>query len=136
MSYFLHVPTEDIKVTDKFSNTFQASTKVKDRERESPGKLELFLESNDIDTFQSCDNLTIAPWGDVIICEDKSDARIIGITPRRQDLCDCKKCRLSQIRICRSGFLTFRQDLICQYSVAGTNTWRSPAPGIAKRYRF
>jgi hypothetical protein len=27
------------------------------------------------------DNLTIAPWGDVIICEDKSDARIIGITP-------------------------------------------------------
>ena len=31
--------------------------------------------------FQNCDNLTIAPWGDVIICEDKSDARIVGITP-------------------------------------------------------
>lgn len=47
-----------------------------------PAKLELFLEPNDIDTFQYCDNLTIAPWGDVIICEDKDDPRIIGITPQ------------------------------------------------------
>lgn len=54
----------------------------KPQEKDSPGKLELFLEPNDIDTFQSCDNLTISPWGDVIICEDKSDARIIGITPQ------------------------------------------------------
>ena len=29
---------------------------------------------------ESCDNLTIAPWGDVIICEDGSGMdRIIGI---------------------------------------------------------
>ncbi len=53
-----------------------------DRENESPGKLELFLEPNNTDIFQWCDNLTIAPWGDVIICEDKADARIVGITPR------------------------------------------------------
>lgn len=50
------------------------------REKESPGKLELFIEPNDVNMFQNCDNLTIAPWGDVIICEDKSDPRIIGIT--------------------------------------------------------
>lgn len=55
-----------------------------EREREFPGKLELFLEPNDVNTFQSCDNLTIAPWGDVIICEDKADPRIIGITPQGQ----------------------------------------------------
>lgn len=54
----------------------------KPQEKDFPGKLELFLEPNDINTFQSCDNLTIAPWGDVIICEDKADARIIGITPQ------------------------------------------------------
>lgn len=53
-----------------------------ERERESPAKLELFLEPNNLETFQNCDNLTIAPWGDVIICEDKDDARIIGITPQ------------------------------------------------------
>ncbi|MHA4895879.1 alkaline phosphatase PhoX [Pedobacter sp. PWIIR3] len=51
-------------------------------ETDAPGKIELFLEPNDVDTFQNCDNLTIAPWGDVIICEDKEDPRIIGITPQ------------------------------------------------------
>lgn len=52
------------------------------REKDSPGKLELFLEPNDTSIFQNCDNLTVAPWGDVVICEDKTDPRIIGITPK------------------------------------------------------
>jgi uncharacterized protein len=52
-----------------------------DKEKTSPAKLELFLEPNNTDIFHYCDNLTIAPWGDVIICEDKNDPRIIGITP-------------------------------------------------------
>ena len=51
------------------------------RESDFPAQLELYIEPNDTDMFQNCDNLTIAPWGDVIICEDKSDARIVGITP-------------------------------------------------------
>ena len=51
-------------------------------EKNAPGTLELFLEPNNVETFQNCDNLTIAPWGDVIICEDKSDPRVIGITPK------------------------------------------------------
>lgn len=51
-------------------------------EKNAPGMLELFLEPNNVETFQNCDNLTIAPWGDVIICEDKNDPRIIGITPQ------------------------------------------------------
>ncbi|WP_285010874.1 alkaline phosphatase PhoX [Pedobacter faecalis] len=53
----------------------------KPEEKNSPGRLELFIESDNIETFENCDNLTIAPWGDVIICEDKKDARVIGITP-------------------------------------------------------
>ncbi len=51
------------------------------REKEDPGTLELFIEPNNIEMFQNCDNLTIAPWGDVVICEDKADPRILGITP-------------------------------------------------------
>lgn len=51
------------------------------REKESPGRLELFIESKSDDTFRYCDNITVAPWGDVVICEDAEDARIIGITP-------------------------------------------------------
>ncbi len=51
------------------------------REKDAPGKLELFIESRSNDTFRYCDNITVAPWGDVVICEDSNDARIIGITP-------------------------------------------------------
>lgn len=50
-------------------------------EKNHPGKIELFLEPNNLDIFENCDNLTIAPWGDVVICEDKADPRIMGITP-------------------------------------------------------
>ena len=52
------------------------------RENDEPGQLELFIESKSEHTFRFCDNITVAPWGDVIICEDKADARIIGITPK------------------------------------------------------
>ncbi|MEA1787431.1 DUF839 domain-containing protein [Arenibacter sp. GZD96] len=52
-----------------------------DAEDNAPGKLVLFAESDDFDTLKNCDNLTIAPWGDVILCEDHPDAYIRGITP-------------------------------------------------------
>ena len=43
-----------------------------EREREVPGKLQLFAEPNDTRILENCDNLTVAPWGDVIIAEDAS----------------------------------------------------------------
>lgn len=52
------------------------------RESEAPGTIELFAEPNDSALLRNCDNLTIAPWGDLIVCEDtKGYCRIIGITP-------------------------------------------------------
>jgi secreted PhoX family phosphatase len=49
---------------------------------EAPGTLELFLEPNDADLVDKCDNLTVAPWGDVILCEDgPEDDFLIGVTP-------------------------------------------------------
>ncbi len=48
----------------------------------SGGVLELFAEPNDKDILRSCDNLTVAPWGDVVLCEDNHRPRIIGITPK------------------------------------------------------
>ena len=45
--------------------------------------VELFFESENKDTMEFCDNLTVTPWGDIIICEDgKGMDRLIGI---RQD---------------------------------------------------
>lgn len=43
--------------------------------------LELYIEPNDAKILQAADNMIVAPWGDIIICEDhQEDARIMGIT--------------------------------------------------------
>lgn len=52
------------------------------RESEQPGTLELFLEPNDKELLQYCDNLTVAPWGDILMCEDRARPTIVGVTPR------------------------------------------------------
>lgn len=46
------------------------------------GMLELFAEPNDREILRACDNLTVAPWGDVVLCEDNERPRIVGITPK------------------------------------------------------
>ncbi|MFK7908073.1 MAG: alkaline phosphatase PhoX [Chitinophagales bacterium] len=52
-------------------------------EKDHPGTIELFVEPNNISILQNCDNLTIAPWGDIVTCEDTdAPSRIIGITPK------------------------------------------------------
>lgn len=50
-------------------------------EKGQPGILELFVEPNNTDLVESCDNLTVAPHGGLVICEDKSTPRIVGVTP-------------------------------------------------------
>lgn len=54
-------------------------------ERDAPGRLQLFLESADDKVFDYGDNLTVAPWGHLIVCEDRySDVKrnhIRGVTP-------------------------------------------------------
>ena len=50
-------------------------------ESKQPGTLELFIESVNSEILESCDNLTVAPNGDVIICEDKHTPKILGVTP-------------------------------------------------------
>jgi len=52
-------------------------------ESEARGSLELFVEPNDTDLLDQADNLTIAPWGDVIVCEDGRGGNFLrGVTPR------------------------------------------------------
>lgn len=47
-----------------------------------PGTMDLFLEPNDTDLLKNGDNLCIAPWGDLVICEDTSGTNAIrGVTP-------------------------------------------------------
>ena len=52
------------------------------REKEAPAQLELFLEPNNKDLLKYCDNLTVAPWGDLVLCEDHGNPFIVGVTPK------------------------------------------------------
>jgi hypothetical protein len=55
------------------------------READRPGTLELFVEPNDTTVLENADNLTVAPWGDVVACEDGAGTdTLVGITPDGQ----------------------------------------------------
>ena len=45
-------------------------------ERRAPGRLQLFVESTDPRQLYYGDNLTVAPWGDLIVCEDTPDSTL------------------------------------------------------------
>lgn len=50
-------------------------------EKDQPGHLELYLEPNDTDLLRNGDNLTVAPWGHLVICEDTSGInQLRGVT--------------------------------------------------------
>ena len=50
---------------------------------EASGTLELFIEPNDGSLIENADNLTVAPWGDLIVCEDGSGEQyLVGVTPQ------------------------------------------------------
>ena len=52
-------------------------------ERLAPrGKLMLLAEPNDAAVVEHADNLTVSPWGDLVVCEDGSeDQFLLGVTP-------------------------------------------------------
>ena len=54
-------------------------------ERLRPGRIQLFVESTDEKTMNMCDNLTVAPWGHLIVCEDNYSEtlrnHLKGVTP-------------------------------------------------------
>jgi hypothetical protein len=52
---------------------------------EEPGELELFVESTDARLLENCDNITAAPWGDLLACEDaRAPCALVGVTPERR----------------------------------------------------
>lgn len=56
-----------------------------DKEQTAPGKLTLIAESNENSLLKSADNLAIAPWGDLILCEDTegfaNSCALVGMRP-------------------------------------------------------
>ncbi len=55
------------------------------RERGEPAALQLYVQSLDAAKLKNCDNVAVAPWGDVILCEDGADNQpqyLRGVTPQ------------------------------------------------------
>jgi secreted PhoX family phosphatase len=53
-----------------------------DGERQQPGQLTLIAEAGEDSLLRNADNLTMAPWGDLIACEDTSGhCGLVGIRP-------------------------------------------------------
>ncbi len=52
----------------------------------NPGVLELFVQPDDYTVINNPDNITVSPWGDLIVCEDECDddtrvaQRLLGVT--------------------------------------------------------
>ena len=54
-------------------------------EKGEPGVLTLIAEADENSLLRNCDNLTMAPWGDLIVCEDTaSHCGLVGIRPDGQ----------------------------------------------------
>jgi secreted PhoX family phosphatase len=52
------------------------------REAEHPGTIELLVEPNDVEILDMADNIAVAPWGDLLICEDGREGNFLrGLTP-------------------------------------------------------
>lgn len=50
-------------------------------------KISLFSELNDPDLFDNCDNITVAPSGDLVLCEDGGDRQYLDIiTPQEKNI--------------------------------------------------
>jgi secreted PhoX family phosphatase len=53
-----------------------------ERESEAPGKVELYLEPNNTELVEMCDNLDVSPDGGLLLCEDgKENQFLVGVTP-------------------------------------------------------
>lgn len=54
------------------------------RYRPDSDELELFVESTSPERFKNCDNVTVSPWGDLVLCEDGPENQpqyLRGVTP-------------------------------------------------------
>lgn len=100
------------------------------KEESNPGKLTLFVEPNDRGLISNADNLTVAPWGDLIVCEDNSgDNFLDGITPNGEIYKFARNARSSTelAGVCFSPdgttlFVNLQKE---GYTLAITGPWRN-----------
>lgn len=78
-----------------------------DDEARRPSRLQLFIEPNDENLLDNVDNVVVAPWGDLVLCEDGPGRQfVVGVTP------DGALYKIAQNALNNSEFAgaTFSQD--------------------------
>ena len=110
-------------------------------EARSPGKLELFVEPDNNNVCENCDNITFAPWGDLFVCEDQAGKKsipeqyVLRITPTGQVSRFARNAlnRTELAGICFSpdGTTMFVNLYDPGITVAITGPWREGAPALA-----
>ena len=101
-----------------------------------PGQLELIAEADDASLLTNADNLTMAPWGDLIVCEDTlddSNSSIVGIRPDGSQylLADNAYSRSELAGVCFSpdGDILFLNIQYPGLTVAISGDWTSAIRG-------
>lgn len=74
------------------------------KEKEKPGRLELFIESPSADLIENADNITVAPNGDLVICEDGPGVQYLDIVTPAGEIFKFGKNALNEKELCGCCF--------------------------------
>ncbi|MCS1408073.1 MAG: hypothetical protein M2R45_01238 [Verrucomicrobia subdivision 3 bacterium] len=106
-----------------------------DWESKQPGTLTLYLEPNNTRLLQYGDNLTVAPWGDVILCEDGAqDQYLRGVTPEGKIYTLARNSYFGKSELCGVCFAPEQSTLFVNIQFPGitlavTGPWERMAHG-------
>jgi secreted PhoX family phosphatase len=88
-------------------------------ESDRPGTLELFLEATRSSLLENADNITVAPWGDLFVCEDGGGTDyLVGVTPEAQ-LYRFARNRRSEGELCGCVFSPDGSTLFLNMQIEG-----------------
>jgi secreted PhoX family phosphatase len=96
---------------------------------EDSGTLELFIESRKSALLESCDNITMSPWGDLVVCEDRDGkiVRLVGVTMRGEmyTLANSHaKCEFAGVTFTPDGSTLLVNIQQKNLTIAVTGPWR------------
>ncbi len=98
-------------------------------EADEPGRLQLFVESTDASTLDSCDNIVASPHGHLIVCEDGGGENFLrGVTPGGDIYTIARNAHRDHAEFCGACFSPDGSTLFVNvqrpgYSLAVTGPW-------------
>jgi len=107
-------------------STFEGTEK----EGDSPGTLELFVEVKDRDICENPDQMTGTPWGDLLVCEDGfGEQYLFGVTPKGKIYRFARNAKdeseFAGICFSPDGSTVFVNYLSTGFTFAVTGPWKS-----------